>query len=402
VFGGLTDDAAREAYLNILLHTEKSADLFGVKPAVSSIGAVDGNTFLEAMGQIARRHSEWLRDVDDWKPDTHNSGRQFGALVRHLLCQYAVPGFMDASWFTGSDLAAARRQDWFVHVGTGGNIRKADIPVRLTKRMAHLFLEAPDDYSVDEAFRWGQILGLGGETPLVRAVNGTFLVAGFEHEAFWSGVIHFFVNNPMLDPDQVGPIVDYIRIQKFTPQEIVEPGGVVRTADPPQPNFAIKGRSVDKLLRQVDTWHAQLARETRLPQNTWKPSELGPFAWESDTEEKWTVKELLSTKELSQEGRAMSHCVGSYANNCRSGNISVWSMQVEDDEGAPHRVMTIAITGAKRITQARGRFNALPSGKTPNGKRKALERKYQNYLGQSRKILRFWREQEGLTIAPRI
>ena len=27
----------------------------------------------------------------------------------------------------------------------------------------------------------------------------------------------------------------------------------------------------------------------------------------------WSIKELLSTKELQGEGKAMSHCVGSYA-----------------------------------------------------------------------------------------
>lgn len=129
---------------------------------------------------------------------------------------------------------------------------------------------------------------------------------------------------------------------------------------------------------------------------------MGPYAGESDSGENWTVSELLSTRELSQEGRAMHHCVGFYAGNCRSGRISVWSMQVQDEEGAEHRVMTIAISGTKRITQARGKFNALPSGKTPNGKRKALERKYQGYLSHSRKVLREWREQEGLSMAAQI
>jgi hypothetical protein len=403
VFGRLDDAEERKAYLKILLHVERTGDLFGMKPAVSVLGAAEGNTFVEAMGQVAAQYREWLRDLDDWKPDSHNSRRQFGALLRHLLCQYNVPSFMDVAWFGGADETVVARQDWFIHVGAGGNIRRADIPLQLTKKMAHLFLEAPGNYTVDEAFRWGQILGLGGETPLVRAVNGTFLGYGFAHEIFWSGVIHFFVNNPMLDPDQVGPIVDYIQNQKFAPQEIVEPGGTVRVADPAQPNFAIKGRTVDKLLRQVEAWHTQLARETRMPQNTWKPSEIvGPYEWESDASEKWTVSELLSTRELSQEGRAMHHCVGSYAGNCRSGRISVWSMQVQDEEGDTHRVMTIAISGSKRITQARGRFNALPSGKTPNGKRKALERKYQGYLAQSRKVLRDWREQEGLTMSARV
>ena len=268
--------------------------------------------------------------------------------------------------------------------------------------MAHLFLQAPNGYTAGEAFRWCQVLGLGGEEPLARAVNGTFLGKSFEQEAFWSKVIHFFVNNPMLDPDEVGPIVDYIRNQKFTPQETVEPGGTVRREGPPQPNFSVKGRSAGKLLSQVEAWHRRLARETRLPDRTWAPSGIVGFEVESEEDgTKWTINELLSTKELVQEGRQQHHCVGSYSNNCRKGNISVWSMQVQDDEGGPYRVMTIAVQNkSRRINQARGRFNALPSGKTPNGRR-ALERRYQGYLHHSRKILHAWREQEGLTMSAR-
>tara|TARA_Y100000588_G_scaffold374772_1_gene450305 strand:+ start:2911 stop:3180 length:270 start_codon:yes stop_codon:yes gene_type:complete len=87
---------------------------------------------------------------------------------------------------------------------------------------------------------------------------------------------------------------------------------------PAQPNFSVKGRTFLKLLNQVEEWHRQLARDTRLPHRQWKPSGLCPFEMEENrpgTGEKvqWSIKELLSTKELQGEGKAMSHCVGSYA-----------------------------------------------------------------------------------------
>ena len=66
-----------------------------------------------------------------------------------------------------------------------------------------MFLQTPNQYTIEEALRWGQILGLEGEQPLVRAVNGTPLGTTFDNEDFWKTVIHFFVNNPMLDPDHV-------------------------------------------------------------------------------------------------------------------------------------------------------------------------------------------------------
>lgn len=396
----------RAAYRNILLHAAHRADLFGVKPAVAQLGAAEGNTFVEGLWELARWHECWIRPVDAWQPDSHNSRRQFGSLLRHLLCRYDVPVFMDCAWLQGPRASAREHQRWFVHVGTGGNIRKADIPVALTKKMAHLFLEAPASYTIEEALRWGQILGLGGEEPLLRAVNGTFLAERFDQEDFWCKVIHFFVNNPMLDLDQVGPIVDYIQNQKFEPREVTEPGGEIRTEPPPQPNFSVKGRSADKLVRQVDAWHRQLARETRQPDKTWAPcgiaslvhKEAGP-AGEPVT---WAIGELLTTKGLLEEGRAMHHCVGSYAGNCKKGNVSVWSMQVTFPEKRPKRVMTIAVQNrSRRINQARGKYNALPSGKTPNGRHRAFNGDYRDYLKESRRILRLWRESEGLVMGSR-
>jgi len=115
---------------------------------------------------------------------------------------------------------------------------------------------------------------------------------------------------------------------------------------------------------------------------------------------RWTITEILDTRELSAEGRSMHHCVGSYAKNCKNGNISVWSMQVTPvDEGETHRVMTIAVQNrSNSISQARGKCNALPSGKTPSGKRTGFNKAYERYLRRSRQILFLWREQEGLSM----
>ncbi len=89
------------------------------------------------------------------------------------------------------------------------------------------------------------------------------------------------------------------------------------------------------------------------------------------------------------------HCVGSYANNCQRGKPSFWSMQVEDTEGVSLRVMTIALKN-RNISQARGKYNALPSEKIRSGKQRTMAKLYREYLKQSRRILHLWVEQEGL------
>jgi hypothetical protein len=394
----------RDAFRRLLLHAEQHTDLLGSKPAIPRLGQQPGNTYVEGLAAIARWHEEWIRPPTVWRPDTHNSRRQFGALARHLLADYCVPAFMDTAWFLADPDDARRQQGWFVHIGKGHNIRTADVPLVLTKKMAHLFLEAPDGYTIEEALRHGQVLGMGGDTRLVRAVNATRLGQGFEEEPFWQTVIRFFVNNPMLDIGQIGPIVDYIHNQKFVPEETVLPGGGVVRQGPCQPHFAMKGRSAAKLVRQVEAWHRRLAREERLPNREWARSGITPFEL-TDRGEKpggsvtWQIRELLSTKELVSEGRAMHHCVGSYSGNCQKGNTSIWSMQVARGDQSPLRVMTIAVNNRSRIiTQARGRYNALPSGRTPNGRNRGFDSSYSTYLKQTRKILYMWREQEGLAM----
>ena len=168
---------------------------------------------------------------------------------------------MASVWFRGSD-DEKRRQGWYRHMGLGRNIRTADVPLALTRKMAHEFTMAPDHYSVDMALRWGQVRGLGGEKALARAIVATRLGRSFEHEDFWRTVVHFFVNHPELGLEHVGPIVDYLHNQRFVAQEVfVEEGDI--SPDPPQPNLSMKGRTPRSLLRQVGEWHAWLRQHQR-------------------------------------------------------------------------------------------------------------------------------------------
>jgi hypothetical protein len=390
---------AREALLRLLLHVEARAKLLATEPVFRHLGNEPGNSYLEALATLAGHHRDWLRPVEEWRPDSHSPRRQFGSLARHLLGRYPVPAFMDAAWFVGNRVEAAHQQGWFRHIGVGQNIRTAaGVPFPLTKRMAHHFLEAPDDSPIEAALRWGQVLGMGGEEPLVRAVVATRLGEEFEHEAFWATVLQFFVNNPMLDTACVGPIVDYVHHQKFVPREIVGPDGQALPAEPPQPEFSMKGRTVPALLARVEVWHAQLAREARQPGDRWAPSGIAGFhRVEGDAKSgnvlSWSIREVLTRQELITEGKALNHCVRSYARSCLKGTISIWSLQMEDcQQSAGRHVMTIAVQNKGRvINQARGKANALP-GSTKGGDR----------LRRAGAIMRQWAEQEGLSIARHI
>jgi PcfJ-like protein len=94
----------------------------------------------------------------------------------------------------------------------------------------------------------------------------------------------------------------------------------------------------------------------------------------------WTITELLTSRALFTEGRAMRHCVATYVERCFRGQTSIWSMQVENQCGQ-HRVLTIEMDLPKRtICQVRGKCNRLPQA-------------------AERGIVENWAARVGLTVA---
>ncbi len=377
----------RFAFHEILQHVSRCSDLVSGQPAIGQFGWQAGNSFVDGLLALARQSRSWIRPAAEWKPQTHNSHRQFSALARHLLTEWPVPAFMDSVWFMGNGRGAVQQQGWFLHVGRGQNIRTADLPLPYTKRMAHCFMQAPSDFTVEAALRWGQILGLAGSERLVRAVIGTRLGTDFEHAEFWVTVLRFFIANPMLDLALVGPMIDYIHQQRFVPQDVFVAPGVVERSGPAQPNFTMQGRTPAALLRQVESWHRALAK-TEQPKADWPSSGIDAFEFEEGGERGgnlkiWTLTELVSTKALVAEGRKMKHCVATYAHSCANGTCSIWTLEVETFEGRS-KILTVEVqNGARLICQARGKCNMLPGEK-------------------HRGILRRWAEQAGLQVAKHI
>jgi hypothetical protein len=378
------DRHARHALRDLLLHIKPDSDFFDHRPAISHLGWQPGNTYIEGLTSLAFQSRSWCRPVADWKPRSHNARRQFASLARHLLAEYDVPSFFDVVWFRGTAAAAAKQQRWFIHVGRGNNIRTAGLPIPYTKRMAHHFMQAPSDYTVEAAIRWGQIHGLGGDARLADAIRGTRLGEVFQHDEFWTSVLRFFIANPMLDTAHVGPIIDYLYDQRFALRDVFVAPGVIERQPPVQPSLCMKGRTPASLLAQVRRWHRQLNHEVS-GNVQWARSGIGELEFlegskESGNLKRWTIRELLSAKALNVEGRAMRHCVASYAGSCARRATSIWAMEVESFAGR-FKVLTVEVRlGSKTICQARGKCNALPDTKALN-------------------ILRRWASREGLTVA---
>ena len=334
---------------------------------------LETNTYVQGIIALVEDKERWIRPLETWRVETYNPDEQFSDLVRHLLADYDVPRFMDNAWIDGNRV----HQNWFKHIAGGQNIRTASgLPFVLTKKAAHYFLAAPDDYTIAEALRWGQVYALGGNKNLAEALRGTYLVRAlnrdtapedfwFVEEDFWISVIRFFIRNPRLRARRIGPIIDYIQHQKYTGQRIVAEGG---TMGPPHPNFSMKGRTPDTLIQQVGGWHLELHRtaeaekEKKMRQCKWKRSRIGAFRFQQGSRT-WDITEITNQSELHAEGKIMGHCVLTYLELCRSGETSIWSMTIQDaGETVWKKAVTIAVVPrSRRITEVRGKFNRFPT-----------------------------------------
>ena len=75
----------------------------------------------------------------------------------------------------------------------------------------------------------------------------------------------------------------------------------------------------------------------------------------------YRILEITNGYELLEEGRRMSHCVGSYAHHCQSGSCAILTLRHRQQQTSE---VTIRVyLPAKAVVEARGRFNQLPEEK---------------------------------------
>lgn len=362
-----------ELYLEVLLYLNNCSKL------------TQNDEMVQSVAYLVSHHDKWLQPYNTWKSKTHNIYKQLSSFAGHLLAKYKVPAFMYAAWEAPKQgkttLEKELCQEWFCHLWVGKNIRTAkNLPCPLSKKEAHHFLKAPNDYTITEAIRWGQIFSLEGNLRLMHSLRETKLMGSFSSNNFCLQVIRFFINHPMLDLVHVNPIIDYIWNQKFECRRVFVGRGAVEMQDPPQSNFSMTGRTAESLLNQVERWHRQLGKESKNRKNLqWEHHPIKDFIWKQGKAEKgtlkiWRIINLVTSQELLAEGRAMKHCVASYAHSCARGASSIWSLTLD---GKKH--ITIELRDG-RVGQLRGKGNRVPDTKEMN-------------------IIKRWAQKEEITIA---
>jgi hypothetical protein len=373
---------ALPAYERLLRHVRSRTTL--LRP---SDRAADNRNLLNAgLLTMSVHHADWLRPIEAWCPQPGSDWRSLTSLAHHLFATYPVPAFMTSAWFDLPPGEFLPQQAWYKHLGRGHNIRTASLPLRFTRAMAHRFGQAPDHFRVHEALRWAQVRGLGGSEALARTVVATRLGTVLENEDFWESVLWFFVNHPRLDLAQVGPVVDFLQSQKFTGRDGISPEGVFGPQPPPRPDYSVKGRTVASILRQVESWHQELACEGQHACVSWRRAPFRGFLLVEGDEaqgnmQAWTITELLTSRALFLEGQAMQHCVASYTGRCVRRETSIWSLQRETNRGRYRRATVEVDLRTRTIRQARRKCN-------------------QRVSAEELALIERWAAEQGLKVAP--
>jgi hypothetical protein len=222
--------------------------------------------------------------------------------------------------------------------------------------MCHDVLSHPGEATFLAAIRHAQVRASGGSVRFSRAWSRSHQGQQLHDRAaeeFWQTVIGWFCHNPVTQAE-VGPLVDYIAHRRE--QDAA---------------FSMKGRSLSALERGMRAWHGDLGRRRSIRRVVFRRSGLLPLDIARKLRDKsgqtvrevWHFREVLHSTTLADEGRAMGHCVYSYASKIQSGLCSIWMLTLEDATGHWRRLTIEVRVSERRIVQARGLRNKLPDAR---------------------------------------
>jgi hypothetical protein len=283
--------------------------------------------------------AQWRTTGDAWRPKSRGQRAVFLELADLLVVRYSVPRFLYSSLEHGPGPDGERLVRLFVALAQGSSLRreaKALIPAPLTRAMLNRFLQAPADTPVLHAIRDAQVHELGGGGGLVGAVRNSVLGARFvPHEHLMQEAIGWLARHPAFSRNLVPELVDFLLEQRHVRNE-----------------YRLVGRTPRSVTEQIRRWRRE-QRSVQDPSAVFPPSRVDlPRSADAG----WTVQELGSGAQLLTEGRAMRHCVATYAGPCRTGRTAIFSLQHRGG-----RRLTVEVNLRRHaVVQARGVCNRRP------------------------------------------
>lgn len=158
--------------------------------------------------------------------------------------------------------------------------------------------------------------------------------------SFIRNCIMFFTNVDPESVEEIDDITDYF-LKEYNENNKFSPLG--------------KKYTIETARKKTDDWHRALRRVAVIGNSAWDGHPIEDTKYEFGEEEKfreWKFVQIKKGKELAKEGNLMRHCVYSYKDGCIKGNISIWSLKVDNK-----RAVTIELGNDGKIRQARGKAN---------------------------------------------
>lgn len=243
-----------------------------------------------------------------------------------------------------------RETNWLYHILEGNNLITApELPFTLTKRMAHNFqfitenkhLKSVKDYLIYNAF-------------LVNTKNKkyslalTLLIKDFDNIDYWIQTLSLLFHKGLKHAG-AQEVIDYLNQKVFREQRQID----------------LRRKTLTNLRYDIQDWHNELAERRmgksyvnkKLPISTMPEIEIEHMG------ETYRIIQLKESRELHLEGVLLRHCVGTYTQQCISGECFIFSLSSINHQGSKIQKIPLITIQVKsnEIVQARGKYNRLPS-----------------------------------------
>lgn len=187
---------------------------------------------VDALFNLARFHRTHIRPAAEWGGTSSSWRPVVASLANHLTCRYEIPPFMASVWHA-VDSVGDKKRSWVIAHSRGASFRSLDLPVTMTRKMEHLFLESHDHLALEPALRRAELLALSMPINFMNAIMSTRLAMDLRNSDFWRSMWLFFIANAGgLDPSQIGPMIDYIQSVRHDLIHLETQAGFVETGPP--------------------------------------------------------------------------------------------------------------------------------------------------------------------------
>lgn len=312
---------------------------------------------------IACNKNNWVREPSDFVFYSKNLNGLISEYASFVLWEYPTTE-MERALF----LSAKSFERFQVNKSFEKTLKENNYSYPLTKKqIARLknykpFIEWDSINDVRREFFIFDIIGDQNATRALLNENYTELFAKYCHY-----VKNRIFADDFFDKKQIKPVYDYVKEQE---RETIRAQNEARAeANDPKIHFYyhLEHHEPYVLYEGMQKWHRKLYKTKNSVLKVWdKSKNISEWKKEkfrnTETEaDKYkhqnysveTIVELNTSAELSEEGRNMKHCVGSYAKSCASGKTRIFSLRKKPFSN--HFVKsyaTIQVHNEERIVQA--------------------------------------------------